>query len=118
MKLSYQKCFNLGNYENEVIRLESDEFTGSVENVFADLKAAVEGLHDKSVAKDEEIKAERDRLRLEEIVEARQKKHEHDAEMRKIHPCYDCIYFGNCNSLSYDSSNMCEDYTENPFDDD
>lgn len=118
MKLSYQKCFNLGELRERGYQAGVGRVHRPVENVFADLKAAVEGLHDKSVAKDEEIKAERDRLRLEKIAVERQKKLEHDAEMRKIHPCYDCIYFGNCNSLSYDSSNMCEDYTEDPFADD
>ena len=58
MKLTYQKCFNLGHYENEVIRLESDEFSCAPDEVFSSLKNAVESLHDKSVAKDEEIRAE------------------------------------------------------------
>ena len=118
MKLTYQKCFNLGNYENEVIRLESDEFEGTPDEVFSGLKDAVESLHDKSVAKDKEINAERGRRRLEKYAEERRKKLEHDAEMRKTHPCYDCYYYDTCTSLSRDSEDRCWDYKEDPFDDD
>lgn len=121
MKLTYQKCFNLGHYENEVIRLESDEFVGALDEVFFSLKNAVESLHDKSVAKDEEIRAERNRLKLEKIAEERQKKLEHDAEMRKIHPCYDCVRFDWCDRLNYDSADapeICEEYEDDPFGDD
>lgn len=56
MKIGYRKCFNLGNYENEVIFIEGEVPDGDdFAPVFENMKNAVEDLHRRSL----EIDAER-----------------------------------------------------------
>lgn len=57
MKISYRKCFNLGNYENEVISVEGDvPDDKDFAQVFESMKNAVEDLHLRSLEIDVERK--------------------------------------------------------------
>ena len=99
MKISYKKCFNLGNYENEVIMIESDEYNEEVADAFAvfeSLKNDVEKMHQRSL--------EMDRIRQE------------DAGKKKLekHPCFECYLFGCCKKECYDKT-ICDEFSEYPF---
>ena len=99
MKISYKKCFNLGNYENEVIMIESDDYNEEITNafeVFESLKNDVEKMHVHSM--------EMDRIRQEE---ARQKR-------LQEHPCCECYAFGHCDKECYDKT-ICDEFSEYPF---
>ena len=57
MKISYRKCFNLGNYENEVISIEDDVLDeNDFAEVFESIKNKVEDLHLRSLGIDVERK--------------------------------------------------------------
>lgn len=87
MKIGYRKCFNLGNYENEVIFIEGevpDEDDSAP--VFENMKNVVEDLHRRSL----EIDAER----AESEKKARQKE-------KAENPCYGCEKFGKCDMPMY-----------------
>lgn len=63
MKIGYRKCFNLGNYENEVIFIEGDvPDEDDFAPVFENMKNAVENLHRRSL----EIDTERSESEKEE----------------------------------------------------
>ena len=67
MKISYRKCFNLGNYENEVISMEGDvPDTTDFTSVFEDMKNSVENLHLRSLEIDAERKEGEKKARQEE----------------------------------------------------
>ena len=77
MKIGYRKCFNLGNYENEVIFIESevpdgDDFTPAFEN----MKNSVENLHRRSLEIDTERSESEKKARQEGEVHERQANHD------------------------------------------
>lgn len=91
MKIGYRKCFNLGNYENEVIFMEGEVQDGDdYAPVFESMKNAVEDLHRRSL----EIVAERE----ESEKKARR---EEEERKRAENPCYGCERFGNCDMPMY-----------------
>ena len=91
MKISYRKCFNLGNYENEVISIEGDvPDDKDFALVFENMKNAVEDLHLRSLEIDDE--------RKESEKNARQTEEE---QMRAVNPCYGCVKFGKCDMPLY-----------------
>lgn len=98
MIVRYRKCFNLGNYQNEVIELESDEVPGScIKKEFEKLKEAVEDMHILS----------RD---LDAVLwERRQRK------FREEHPCWDCSRSSECASPDKGVRECSEYTTDLPF---
>lgn len=91
MKISYRKCFNLGNYENEVISIEDDVLDeNDFAEVFESMKNKVEDLHRMSLEIDDE--------RRESEKKARQDEEE---RMKAENPCYGCERFGKCDMPLY-----------------
>lgn len=91
MKISYRKCFNLGNYENEVISIEGDvPDDKDFAPVFESMKNAVEDLHLRSL----EIDAERKES-------AKKTQQEEEERMKAENPCYGCERFGKCDMPMY-----------------
>ena len=91
MKISYRKCFNLGNYENEVISVEGDvPDDKDFAQVFESMKNAVEDLHLRSLEIDVERKESENKARQEE-----------EERMRSENPCYGCERFGKCDMPMY-----------------
>lgn len=91
MKISYRKCFNLGNYENEVISIEDDVLDeNDFAEVFESMKNKVEDLHQMSLEIDVERKESEKKARQEE-----------DERMRSENPCYGCERFGKCDIPLY-----------------
>lgn len=91
MKISYRKCFNLGNYENEVISMEGEiPDTANFVSMFENIKNSVENLHLKSL--------EIDREREEKEKKAREDKEE---RMKAENPCWGCRDFGKCDMPMY-----------------
>ena len=91
MKISYRKCFNLGNYENEVISIEDDvidenDFAGAFES----MKNKVEDLHRMSLEIDDERKESEKKARQEE-----------EERMKAENPCYGCEKFEKCDMPLY-----------------
>lgn len=104
MKISYRKCFNLGNYENEVISMEGDvpdnvDFTP----VFDNIKNEVEDMHLRSLEIDAERKEGEKKARQEE-----------EARLKAKNPCYGCERFGDCDMPMYNRV-RCFKYNELPF---
>lgn len=91
MKISYRKCFNLGNYENEVISIEDDVID---ENDFAEVlesvKNKVEDLHQMSLEIDVERKENEKKARQADVE-----------RMKAENPCYGCERFGKCDMPLY-----------------
>lgn len=91
MKISYRKCFNLGNYENEVISIEDDVLDeNDFAEVFESMKNKVEDLHRMSLEIDIERKESEKKARQEE-----------EERMKAENPCYGCERFGKCDMPLY-----------------
>ena len=103
MKIGYRKCFNLGNYQNEVISIEDDVLDeNDFAEVFESMKNAVEDLHLRSLEIDDE--------RKENEKRERQAKEE---QMRAENPCYGCERFGGCDMPMYNKV-RCFNYKDLP----
>lgn len=91
MKISYRKCFNLGNYENEVISIEDDVLDeNDFAKVFESMKNKVEDLHRMSLEIDDERKESEKKARQEE-----------EERMKAENPCSGCERFGKCDMPLY-----------------
>lgn len=87
MKIGYRKCFNLGNYENEVISIEDEALDeNDFAEVFENMKNAVENLHRRS---------------LEIDTERSESEKEAEERMKAENPCKGCEKFGKCDMPMY-----------------